>query len=77
MTDFATVQKNLTDRGFAVKAFATGAEAAAYLNGAIDGKSVGIGGSMTVQELGLHDLRASHTEVRWHWTNGPRSAPPP
>ena len=71
MTDFATVQKNLADRGFAVKAFATGAEAAAYLNGAIDGKSVGIGGSMTVQELGLHDLLASHNEVHWHWTNGP------
>ena len=71
MTDFATVQKNLTDRGFAVKAFATGAEAAAYLDGAIDGKSVGIGGSVTAQELGLYDQLASHNEVHWHWTNGP------
>ena len=31
-------------------------EAAAYLNGAIDGRSVGCGGSMTLKELGLYDL---------------------
>ena len=71
MTDFTTVQKNLTARGFAVKAFATGAEAAAYLDGAIDGKSVGIGGSVTVRDLGLHEMLASHNEVHWHWTDGP------
>ena len=71
MTDFTNVQKNLTDRGFAVKTFATGAEAAVYLDGAIDGKSVGIGGSVTAQELGLYDQLASHNEVHWHWTNGP------
>ena len=71
MTDFTNVQKNLAGRGFAVRTFATGAEAAAYLDGAIDGKSVGIGGSMTVQELGLYDQLASHNEVHWHWTNGP------
>ena len=71
MTDFTNVQKNLAGRGFSVKIFATGAEAAAYLDGAIDGKSVGIGGSVTAQELGLYDQLASHNEVHWHWTNGP------
>ena len=71
MTDFTNVQKNLAGRGFSVKTFATGAEAAAYLDGAIDGKSVGIGGSVTAQELGLYDQLASHNEVHWHWTNGP------
>ena len=71
MTDFTNVQKNLAGRGFSVKTFATGAEAAAYLDGAIDGKSVGFGGSMTIQELGLHDKLASHNDVHWHWTNGP------
>ena len=54
-----------------MKTFATGAEAAAYLNGAIDGTTVGIGGSMSVQQLGLYDLLASHNEVHWHWANGP------
>ena len=71
MADFKTVEKNLMDRGFAVKTFATKEEAAAYLNGAVDGVTVGIGGSMTVKELGLYDLLASHNEVHWHWVNGP------
>ena len=71
MTDFAKVEQNLTALGYTVKTFATGAEAAAYLNGAIDGTTVGIGGSMSVQQLGLYDLLASHNEVHWHWVNGP------
>ena len=70
MTDFANVKKNLEARGFAVTAFATKEEAAAYLNGAIDGVSVGIGGSMTVREMGLHEKLAAHNEVHWHWTDG-------
>ena len=53
MTDFAKVEQNLTALGYTVKTFATGAEAAAYLNGAIDGTTVGIGGSMTVEARDL------------------------
>ena len=71
MADFTNVKKNLEARGFAVTAFATKEEAAAYLNGAIDGVSVGIGGSATVQEMGLYDMLASHNEMHWHWVNGP------
>lgn len=71
MTDFAKVEQNLTALGYTVKTFATGAEAADYLNGAIDGTTVGVGGSMSVQQLGLYDLLASHNEVHWHWVNGP------
>ena len=71
MADFTTVAKNLEARGFKVTTFATGAEAAAYLDGAIDGTTVGIGGSVTVRELGLHDKLAAHNEVHWHWIGGP------
>ena len=71
MTNFTTVTDNLTARGFGVKTFATKAEAADYLDAAIDGVTVGIGGSMTVQELGLHDRLAAHNEVHWHWVGGP------
>ena len=39
MEDFDTVKKNLEDRGYAVRVFSTGAEAAAYLDGVIDGRS--------------------------------------
>lgn len=71
MAAFEKVEQALKDRGFSVQVFATGAEAAAYLDGAIDGVTVGIGGSMTVQELGLHDKLAAHNEVHWHWIGGP------
>lgn len=68
---FETVKNELEGRGFSVKTFATGGEAAAYLDGVIDGRTVGIGGSVTVQELGLYDKLASHNEVHWHWAGGP------
>lgn len=71
MADFANVEKNLQERGFQVKTFASGAEAAAYLDSAIDGVSIGIGGSVTVQELGLYDRLAAHNTVHWHWAGGP------
>ena len=64
---FDTVKKNLEDRGYAVRVFASGAEAAAYLDGAVDGKSVGFGGSMTLDQLGLYDALGKHNTVVWHW----------
>ena len=64
---FDTVKKNLEDRGYAVEVFASGAEAAAYLDGAVDGKSVGFGGSMTLDRLGLYDALGKHNTVVWHW----------
>ena len=67
---FENVKKNLEARGFAVSTFSTAAEAAAYLDRSIDGVSVGIGGSMTVREMGLHEKLAAHNEDHWHWTDG-------
>ena len=67
MTDFTKVQKNLEARGYTVKAFATAAEAADYLDGAIDGKTVGFGGSATLDALGIYDRLESHNTVIWHW----------
>lgn len=64
---FDTVKKNLEDRGYAVEVFASGVEAAAYLDGAVDGKSVGFGGSMTLDQLGLYDALGKHNTVVWHW----------
>ena len=59
--------RNLKLRGYSVKRFATGEEAAAYLDAQIDGTTVGIGGCMTAKELGLYDRLAAHNEVFWHW----------
>ena len=67
MTDFTKVQKNLEARGYTVKAFATAAEAADYLDGAIDGKTVGFGGSATLDALRVYDKLAVHNTSVWHW----------
>lgn len=71
MADFTKVEQALRQRGYTVHVFETGAEAADYLSGAIDGVSVGIGGSVTVQQLGLYDRLAEHNQVYWHWRGGP------
>ena len=68
---FENVKKNLEERGFSVSTFSTADEAAAYLDKSIDGVSVGIGGSMTDQQMGLHEKLAAHNTVHWHWTDGP------
>ena len=68
---FESVKKNLESRGFSVKTFATAGEAAAYLDSAIAGASVGFGGSMTLKDMGLYERLESHNEVCWHWVNGP------
>ena len=67
MTDFSRVKQNLEARGFRVSVFATAAEAADYLDGAIDGKTVGFGGSATLDALGIYDRLESHNTVIWHW----------
>ena len=67
MTDFKKVQANLEARGYTVRTFATAAEAADYLDGVIDGKTVGFGGSATLDALGIYDRLESHNTVIWHW----------
>lgn len=62
-----TTIENLRRRGFAVSYFDTAKEAALYLNSAIDGQSIGVGGSVTLQEMGLYDLLHSHNTMYWHW----------
>ena len=67
MADFGKVAENLKRREYAVKEFATAKEAADYLNGEIDGVSVGFGGSATLDVMGLYDMLSSHNTVYWHW----------
>ena len=67
MADLAKLQKNLEERGFTVTRFDTAAQAADYLDAALDGKTVGIGGSVTIQEMGLAERLREHAQVLWHW----------
>ena len=67
MTNWTKLTANLEQRGFTVHTFATAKEATDYLDQAINGVSVGFGGSVTVQQMGLYDRLAAHNEVLWHW----------
>lgn len=68
MADIQTLRKNLEQRGFSTSYFSTGKEASDYLNKKIDGKTVGIGGSLTVKQIGLDQLLATHNDIKWHWS---------
>lgn len=59
--------RNFELRGYTVKHFATGTEAADYMAEQIKGCTVGIGGSKTVEQLGLFDKLKGSNSVYWHW----------
>lgn len=59
--------KNLRRRGFTVQFFSTAGEAVDYLDRQIRDTSVGIGGSKTVDQLGLYDRLSERNTVYWHW----------
>ena len=67
--------ENLQKNGYQVSVFDTTKEAAAYLNEAIDGKSVGFGGSITLQDMGLYDMLAEHNQCYWHWPKSGSAVP--
>ncbi len=57
----------LKRNGYQVSVFENKEEAAAYLNRQIDDTSVGIGGSITLQQLGIYESLSAHNQVSWHW----------
>ena len=63
---FEKLKETLEKNGFTVSVFASGEEAAAYLNREIDGVTVGFGGSMTLTELGLHQSLSQHNTLYSH-----------
>ena len=64
--NFDHLREKLEKNGFTVSVFATGEEAAAYLNEQIDQRTVGMGGSMTIAELGLRESLSRHNVVFSH-----------
>ena len=71
MADFTHVRRNLEDRGYIVREFTSGAEAAAYLDSVVDGNTVGFGGSMTLQAMGLWERLQTHNTVYSHLNGFP------
>lgn len=67
MEELKKVEENLLQRGYSVKCCSNAKEAAQYLDSRIDQKSVGFGGSVTLDELGIYELLSTHNEVLWKW----------
>lgn len=65
--DFTVIKTNLESLGYKVSCFETATEAADYLDAQIDHKSVGFGGSVTLDQMGLYEKLSEHNDVRWHW----------
>ena len=57
----------LRENGFDARWFATAAEAADALCAELKGKTIGIGGSVTVEQLGVYDRLSRENTVYWHW----------
>ena len=65
--DFEKTAANLKKRGFSVTCFETKEQAAEYLLENIHNTTVGIGGSMTIEEMDIYDRLQETNEVLWHW----------
>lgn len=57
---------NLRKNGFTVTEFDTAQAAADYLAGSLHGKTIGMGGSATLEALGVYDRLAADNTVYWH-----------
>ena len=64
--DFTNLKNNLENKGYKVSDFDTKEDAAMYLDTQIDNKTVGFGGSVTINEMNLYGLLSSHNTVYSH-----------
>jgi len=65
--DFTKVSERLRALGYHVTCFSSASEAADWLDSQIDGRTVGFGGSSTLEQMGLYERLRSHNTVIWHW----------
>ena len=54
-------------KGWETAYFETKEEAADFIAASISGKSVGIGGCQTAEQLGLFERLSENNQVIWHW----------
>ncbi len=64
--NFSVLKENLENKGYKVKVFENKESATDYLNGEIDNKTVGFGGSVTLHQMGLFQPLSKHNVVFWH-----------
>lgn len=68
---FETAVKNLERHGFAVRVFQTGKQAVQAISQELSGKTIGFGGSVTLDTLGLFEALNQNNDVAWHWRKTP------
>ena len=73
--DFAKIKSNLENRGFIVSCFETAKDASEYLDSQIDGESVGFGGSVTLDQMGVLKMLETHNNVLYRFDNPDGKSP--
>ena len=63
---FTQIKDNFEKKGYLVSIFETKELAADYINSQIDQRTVGIGGSVTIQQMNLYHMLSEHNHVDWH-----------
>ena len=69
-----TAVKNLTAHGFSVRVYRTAQDAANAISQELSGKTVGFGGSVTLEQMQLFETLQKNNTVYWHWKQTPAQA---
>ena len=64
--NFEVLKQNLEERGYQVSCFSTAKEATDYLDAQLEQRTIGMGGSITIEEMGLYEKLSTHNQVFWH-----------
>ncbi len=62
-----SVLRAFKQHGFLTQYFETREPLLTYLKQSLVGQSIALGGSVTLDELGVYDLLTPHNSVMWHW----------
>lgn len=73
--DFSAIKQNLENHGFIVTCFDCSQDACDYLDKQIDGKSVGFGGSVTLDQIGVLKRLETHNKVLYRFDNPDKKTP--
>lgn len=72
MMDREKILESFSRKGFQAKYFHAKEEALSYLEMTIRDKRIGIGGSISIKELGLYDVLKGKNHISWHWITNDR-----
>ncbi len=63
---FEDLVATLKGCGYKVSVFSTSSDAVKHLEDTVVGKTVGFGGSVTIEQMGLYDALSKQNKVYWH-----------